>query len=158
MLAKHLLGLTLNLQLSAVYNLYTFHDIDLLISVQNRAAHWIESFGIHLLVSGENLQLFVLKNLNNMALIQSVSFLHFHFILYSILRETTSIDFLHQFQFSTLAIRLHHPSVKLMSSTIKSLNIVFLLLYPVIYILLWIFVLHEILSQPALQAFKNKLK
>ena len=47
----------------AVWTPYTVHDIDLLESVQNRAARWIKSYCIYLLSSGQNLLPFVLKNL-----------------------------------------------------------------------------------------------
>ena len=46
----------------AVWAPYTIHDIDLLETVQNRAAHWIKISGIHQLISGLNILQLVLRN------------------------------------------------------------------------------------------------
>ena len=100
MLIKHLLG---PLEYAcAVWNPYTVHDIALLESVQNRAAHWIKSswdsstfkWSKSSSISTEELRWPSLKvHGNNISVLT----------LYSILHGTTSINFSHYFQLNTLA-------------------------------------------------------
>ena len=50
----------------AVWNPCVVHDIDLLESVQNRATHWIKALGICILLGGQNLQVYILKNFDGL--------------------------------------------------------------------------------------------
>ena len=137
----------------AVWAPYTAHDIDLLESVQNRAARWIKSFWDPSALKWSKSSATCIEELRWPSLKVRRDYLSI-WSLYSILHKTTAIDFSKYFRFNTLATRSHSLTLNLMSSTINAFRHSFFVATP----LLWNSIPFNILSQPAAAIFKYKLK
>ena len=136
-----------------VWTPYTAHDIDLLESVQHRAARWINSFWDSTALKWSKSSATCIRELRWPSLKVRRNYFSV-WLLYSILHKTTSIDFSRYFHFNTLPTRSHPLTLNLVSSTINAFRHSFFVASP----LLWNSIPFDILSQPTGNIFKHKLK
>ena len=135
------------------YGLHTRLKILVYWSLYNIGLHaGSKVFGIHLLINGPNLQLFVSMNWDGPHSKHVVTI--YLFGLYSIFHKRTAIDFSKYFQFNTLSTRSHSLTLNLVCSTINAFRHSFF----VAVHSLWNFLPPTILSQPTAGSFKHKLK
>ena len=137
----------------AVWAPHTARDIDLLESVQHRAARWIKSFWDPTAFQWSKSSAICVGELGWPSLKVRRNYFSV-WTLYCILHKTTAIDFSRYFHFNTLATRSHSLTLNLLPSTINAFRYSFFVASP----MLWNSIPFDVLSQPVVSTFKHKLQ
>ena len=100
----------------AVWTSYTAHDIDLLESVQNRAAHWIKSYWDPSALKWSKSSTICIKELKWPLLKVRWQYIYCILTLYSILNGTAANSFTKYLQFNKFTTWMHSLTLNIASS------------------------------------------